>query len=1539
MNENELHDMHMNESEVFESASDSSVNESEEDNNQVNDRPDLSFAGLDDSFFKSVVSETVTSVHESKISASKTNKESMEKPKTVRFSAPIIEDWESDSDDDCVIRPSFEQNKPSYAKINFVKSDENTRKSVIEQHTYRQAKNHRKTAVSNSTAKYVNTAATRPTVNDAKPSSNVFHKSHSSFKRTFNQRTAPKNSDFKEKVNTAKVNNVTIAGPKVVVSDVQGHKANAVKFSACWIWRPTGTVIDHISKDSGSYMLERFDYVDPQGRLKCDNGTEFKNTKMNQFCQMKGIKREISVASTPQQNGVAERKNRTLIEAARTMLADSLLPTTFWAEAINTTCYIKNFGRGPEWLFDIDSLTKSMNYEPFTAGNQTNGDACIEKNVNAGQAGQEKESDHEYILLPFMPSNSPLSSSTQISDDKDADEVPGKGDECVNKVSRSNDQERTDSSTQDINNVGPSINTPSTNINTAHDDEDVGVEADLNNLETTMNVSPIHTIRIHRVHPKEQIIGDLNLATQTRRMINYYKEHAKVYFVCNLPGFEDPQFIDKVYKVEKALYGLHQAPRAWCMLMISSLGLQRSLMVESSSRLMKRDSNEVVGDLTFFLGLQVQQKEDGIFISQDKYMADILKKFDFVTVKTSSTPIETNKALIKDEEAKDMDIHLYISMTGSLMYLIASRPDIMFAVCACARFQAYLKVSPSSCIMKRSLDYLKGQPKLGLWYPRDSPFDLEAFSNSDYARASLDRKSIIGGCQLLSKRLISWQCKKQTIVANSTTEAEYVAAANCCGQVLWIPNQMLDYGFNFMNTKLYIDNESTISIVKNPVFHSKTKHIEIRHYFIRDSYEKKLIQVINIHIDHNVADLLTKAFDKENGNKAEVLCDGLRRTQYPQHTSTYAHISNEKPITVLSSSQLKKTYKPRKAKRTTKISQSSGPIYLVADKTVYKEWEDRMERAATTASSLEAEQDNGNINRTQSMATLNEPFPKGTGSGSGPRFQDGKVKLVFEASIRRHLKLEDSDGITTLPNIEIFEQLALMGIPTRQETKVPQPSSPTHTNVTDKAASICMDVRHRGAAITVFSLDAGHGSVNINKTPSMPHDSPLPGGHTPRSDEGKDVEDTSKQGRSIIEDIDQDAGVTLVQINAEDQGRFEDENDTQVLADASRIHTYTRRRRAVSTGSGKLSTASRLISTAEELVSTIGASMLVSTAGMVQESIPSPRATKDKGKAIMTESEPEQTTTKLKQRQERDGYEAAIRLQEQLDEEENQRIARDAEVAQKLQEEIDAAERQRMAQLHQAAQGFIDVEWDDVLARVATDEDFVQQLQAGEKCSEEDLPMNLVELVNKRKKFFAQQRAEAKRNKPMTPAQQKEYMSNYIKNQEGGYSIKQLKSLSFEQVKEIFKTTMRSTIFVLWNSELEVQRLKRAGQEVLEEPIKRQKIREAQFKIFVEMLKKFNRDDLVKLWDLVKERFNTTEPTDDKEKEMCVELKRLFEPDNDDTLWKLQRYMHDPLVWRLYDTCGVHHVSSVRGHEIFMLVEKEYPLTRGLMTVILANKL
>nr|GEZ01317.1 hypothetical protein [Tanacetum cinerariifolium] len=188
-------------------------------------------------------------------------------------------------------------------------------------------------------------------------------------------------------------------------------------------------------------------------------------------------------------------------------------------------------------------------------------------------------------------------------------------------------------------------------------------------------------------------------------------------------------------------------------------------------------------ELNFFFGLQVIQKEDGIFLSHDKYIGDILKKFGYSDIRSSNTPMDKDNPWGKDGTGKDVDLHLYRSMIGSLMYLTASRPDIMFAVCVCARHQ----VTPKEChlhAVKRIFRYLKGHPKLGLWYPKASSFDLVAYSDSDYGGASQDRKSTTGGSQFLGRRLISWQCKKQTIVATSTTEAEYVAAASCCGQVL-----------------------------------------------------------------------------------------------------------------------------------------------------------------------------------------------------------------------------------------------------------------------------------------------------------------------------------------------------------------------------------------------------------------------------------------------------------------------------------------------------------------------------------------------------------------------------------------------------------------------------------------------------------------------------------------------------------------------------------------------------------------------------------
>ncbi|GJT22370.1 putative ribonuclease H-like domain-containing protein [Tanacetum coccineum] len=611
--------------------------------------------------------------------------------------------------------------------------------------------------------------------------------------------------------------------------------------------------------------------------IRCDNGTEFKNNDMNQFCGMKGIKREFSVARTPQQNSkqkwLTERKNKTLIEAARIMLANSLLPTTFWAEATLVDLPKGKRAIGTKWVYR----------------NKKDKRGIVVRN--------------KYRL-----------------------------------VAQGYTQEE-------------------------------GIDYD----EVFALVARIEAIRLFLAYAS--FMGFIVYQMDVKSAFLYGTIEEEVY-VCQPPSFEDPMFPDKVYKVEKALYGLHQAPKAWYETLSTYLlengyrrgtidktlfikkdrgdillvqvyvddiifgSTKKSLCVEFEQMMHKRFQMSSMRVFTFFLGLQVMQKDDGIFISQDKYVADILKNFDFVTIKTASTPIKTNKALLKDEEAEDVHVYLYRSIIRSLMYLIASRLDIMFSICVCARFQVTPKVSHLHAV-KRIFRYLKGQPKLGLWYPMDSSFDFEAFSDSNYAGASLNRKSITG--------------------------AEYVAAANCYGQV-YDPkkSKLLIMGLT-SKPKIHIDNESTICIVKNLVFHSKTKHIEIRHHFIRDSYEKKLIQVIKIHTDHNVADLLTKAFD------------------------------------------------------------SSGPIHLVKDETVYKEWEDIMERATTTASRSRGGQW---LNLLLPVLVYAARHSLTTVRHKIQALVYKKKVIISETSIRSDLKLDDAEGTNCLPTATIFVELERMGAKT-----------------------------------------------------------------------------------------------------------------------------------------------------------------------------------------------------------------------------------------------------------------------------------------------------------------------------------------------------------------------------------------------------------------------------------------------------------------------------------------------------------------------------
>nr|GEX08250.1 putative ribonuclease H-like domain-containing protein [Tanacetum cinerariifolium] len=516
-------------------------------------------------------------------------------------------------------------------------------------------------------------------------------------------------------------------------------------------------------------------------------------------------------------------------------------------------------GSGPTWIFDIDTQTKSMNYKPVVVGNQSNG--------SSGKARVETVPKKDYILLPLWTHDPLFSSNSKDSpgdgfkplgeeEKKDAEDPRNKDSEVLSTEEPRVNQEKDANvnSTNNINTVSPTINAADIKDNVVdknivygcvddlnmpnleeivysdNDEEQVWILVDLPYGKRAIGTKWIYKNKKDKrgimVRNKARLVAQgytqeegidydevfapvarieairLFLAYASFKDFVVYQMDVKSAFLYGMieeevyvyqpPGFEDPKAPYRVYKVEKALYALHQAPRAWYETLSTYLldnGFQRGqidkilfikrvkrdlllvqvyvddiifgstkkvLCTEFEKLMHKKFQMSSISELTFFLGLQVTRKDDRIFISQDKYVDEILNKFGYSTVKTTSTPIETSKPLMKDKNDKDVDVYLYRLMIGSLMYLTSSRPDIMFVVCACARFQVTPKVSHLYA-MKRIFRYLKGQPKLGLWYPKDSPFDLEAYTDSDYAGASLDRKSTTEGCQFLGRRLISWE--------------------------------------------------------------------------------------------------------------------------------------------------------------------------------------------------------------------------------------------------------------------------------------------------------------------------------------------------------------------------------------------------------------------------------------------------------------------------------------------------------------------------------------------------------------------------------------------------------------------------------------------------------------------------------------------------------------------------------------------------------------------------------------------------------------
>ena len=352
------------------------------------------------------------------------------------------------------------------------------------------------------------------------------------------------------------------------------------------------------------------------------------------------------------------------------------------------------------------------------------------------------------------------------------------------------------------------------------------------------------------------------------------------------------------YRLKKALYGLKQAPRAWYDTLskfLLSTGFSKgavdpTLFTRKSGKHLThvqiyvddiifastdpmecdRFSNEMsskfqmsmMGQMSFFLGLQISQSPGGIFINQSKYATEILKKFGFDSSDPVDTPMIDRTKLDEDLSGIMIDQTKYRSMIGSLMYLTASRPDILFAVCMCARYQAKPTKKHLEAV-KRVFRYLQGTINMGLWYPKDTGMSLTAYADADHAGCQDTRRSTSGGAQFLGDKLVSWSSKKQMSTSISSTEAEYIAMSSCCAQILWMRSQLSDYGFEFNKIPLYCDNKSAIALSCNNVQHSRAKHIDIRHHFIKEQVEKGVVELYFVRSEYQLADIFTKALPRE----------------------------------------------------------------------------------------------------------------------------------------------------------------------------------------------------------------------------------------------------------------------------------------------------------------------------------------------------------------------------------------------------------------------------------------------------------------------------------------------------------------------------------------------------------------------------------------------------------------------------------------------------------------------------------------------------
>ncbi|GKA93580.1 retrovirus-related pol polyprotein from transposon TNT 1-94 [Tanacetum coccineum] len=344
-------------------------------------------------------------------------------------------------------------------------------------------------------------------------------------------------------------------------------------------------------------------------------------------------------------------------------------------------------------------------------------------------------------------------------------------------------------------------------------------------------------------------------------------------YVSQPDGFVDPDNLNRVYKLKKVIYRLKQAPRAWYD-MLSSFLISQDFSKGSVDPTMfiRKEGKELllvqvyVDDIIFAASTpelcDLFAKIIGVFINQSKYTLESLKKYGFDSCDRVDTPMVEKSKLDEDKDGKAVDPSHYRGMIGTLLYLTASRPDLQFPICMCARYQAWPTEKHLHAV-KMIFRYLRGTVNRGLWYPKDSSIALTAFANVDHVGCQDTRRSTSGSIQFLGDRLVSWSSKRQKSAAISTTEAEYIAMSGCCAQILWMRSQLTDYGLGFNKIPMYCDNKSAIALSCNNVQHSRSKHIDIRFHFIKEHVENGVIELYFVNTKYQLADIFTKALARE----------------------------------------------------------------------------------------------------------------------------------------------------------------------------------------------------------------------------------------------------------------------------------------------------------------------------------------------------------------------------------------------------------------------------------------------------------------------------------------------------------------------------------------------------------------------------------------------------------------------------------------------------------------------------------------------------